>query len=253
MTKLPQFYTLPPVNNWPYVLINARNPHLSYVRRNWKYIKSVIVDSGVEIFRNPQIKDYPSNWWNRLISIYYRARTYVREVWATIPDYPDDYHPTNLWTKDKTNIERTIENIIYALNHYPKINWLIPIQGWNSDPKSLALSIKYLEDYGIIKRKEYFAIANLCVEPRSDIIIKSVSIVRDLLPNKKIHVFGIKLNALRKIHHLIDSFDSFAWTRPVKGQGHSAKNLAERKQFFYDWLERFMSIPKTTSLRDFID
>ena len=246
----PKFYTLPPIDGWPYVLINVNRPNLSYVRRNWKDVKSVIIDSGVEIFRNPRVKDYPPSWWDRLISIYYEVRPWVREVWVTVPDYPDDYHPRNLWIGDKTNIERTIENIIHALDHYPEVNWLIPIQGWNSDPRSLSLSVEYLEALGVIGERNYFAIANLCVESQSDIIVKSVGIVRSLLPSKRLHVFGIKLNALRKVCHLIDSFDSFAWTRPVKAPGHSAKNLVERRQYFYDWLNRFQSIPRLISLEE---
>ena len=249
----PRFYTLPPVDGWPYVLINARRPNLSYVRRNWRDIESIIVDSGVEIFRDPQVKDYPPSWWDRLISTYYEVRAWVREVWVTVPDYPDDYHPRNLWVGDKTNIERTVENIVHALDHYPEVNWLIPIQGWNSNPRSLALSIKYLREIGVIEERDYFAVANLCVEPQSDIIVKSIGIVRSLLPNKKLHVFGIKINALRKIAHLIDSFDSFAWTRPVMKPGHSAKTIAERRQYFYEWLSRLESLPKIRALKAWRD
>ena len=249
----PKFYTLPPIDGWPYVLINANRPNLSYVRRNWRHIESVIIDSGVEIFRSRAVKDYPPNWFEKLIGLYNWVKTYVKHVMVTVPDYPDDYNAGSLWVDGKTNIERTVDNIVYALDHYPKVDWLIPIQGWNKKPCSLALSIRYLRDLGIIKKKGYFAIANLCVENRVDIILKSVGLVRSLLPNKRLHVFGIKINALRKIHHLIDSFDSFAWTRPILRRGHSAKNLIERRQYFYDWLNRFQSIPRLISLEAEID
>ena len=235
--RRPCFYTLPPVP-WPWILINAHKPRLGYLRKHWKEIRSVIIDSGVELFRDPNVKEYPNGWWDRLISIYREAKAWVRDVWVTVPDYPDDYHPGSLWLDGKTNIERTVENILTALDKFPEVNWLIPLQGHNKRPHSLIKSINYLRDFGVIERREYFAIANLCVEPKTDIIVKSVGLVRQELPSKKLHVFGIKLNALRKIGHLIDSFDSFAWTRPVWGKGHSAKTIEERRKYFREWVNR---------------
>mgnify|MGYP000076502174 CR=1 FL=1 len=244
----PKFYTLPPIP-WPYVLVNANNPNLAYIRKNWRQIDSVIIDSGVEIFKDPRVKDYPEGWIGRLVELYNAIRPWVKEVWVTVPDYPDDYHPKSLWLDGKTNIERTIDNVIKALDAYPKVNWLIPIQGHNRDPISLLKSIKYLRELGITETREYFAVANLCVESKTELIVKSVGLVRQELPNKKLHVFGIKLNALKKISHLIDSFDSFAWTRPVKKPGHSAKTLEERRKYFYEWLDRLKEvIPKVDGL-----
>jgi hypothetical protein len=56
-----RFFTLPPSGvYWPYVLINANRPErgLRYLRR-WGRVEVVIVDSGVEIFRDPSVRDYP--------------------------------------------------------------------------------------------------------------------------------------------------------------------------------------------------
>lgn len=236
-----KFYTLPPIP-WRWVLINAHKPNLSYIRRHWKHIESVIIDSGVEIFRDPKVKDYPDGWVDRLIGIYNAVRTYVKDVMVTVPDYPDDYHPGSLWLNGKTNIERTVDNIVKVLDLHPDVNWLIPIQGHNRAPRSIALSIRYLEELGILKSRDYYAVANLCVEPKTSLIVKTVSLARNLLPDKKLHVFGVKLKALRLIGHLIDSFDSFAWTRPVKGPGHSAKTTQERLAYFMDWLKRLEEI-----------
>jgi len=248
-----KFYTLPPIP-WRWVLINAHKPNLSYIRRHWKTIESVIIDSGVEIFRDPKVKDYPDGWIGRLIGIYNAVRTYVKTAWVTVPDYPDDYHPKALWIGDKTNIERTIDNIVRVLDSYPDVNWLIPIQGHNKAPHSIAQSIRYLDELGVLDNRDYYAIANLCVEPQTALIVKTVSLARSLLPNKKLHVFGVKLRALRFIGHLIDSFDSFAWTRPVKTRGHSAKTSQERLAYFMDWLKRLEEIlPKNHDLLSFGD
>jgi len=241
----PKFYTLPPIP-WPYVLINANRPKVEYVRKHRRDIKSVIIDSGVEIFRDPSVKDYPRGWFTRLINLYGIVKSYVDEVYVTVPDFPDDYNPRSLWIDGKTNIERTVDNIVYALDHYGFVNWLIPVQGHNRDPRSIERSVGLLEEAGVLQKKDYYAIANLCVEPRTDIIAKTVSIARGLLPNKKIHVFGIKLEALKYVGHLIDSFDSFAWTRPVTRRiikkRHSYRTKEEAILFFEKWVRRLDEI-----------
>ena len=56
------FYTKPPKKiPYPYVLINLNNPKdgKSYIRKHRDIIKSVIIDSGIEIFRRPDVKEYP--------------------------------------------------------------------------------------------------------------------------------------------------------------------------------------------------
>ena len=243
-----RFYTLPPSDvNWPYILINANNPALSYIRKHRKAIKSVIIDSGIEIFRNPKVKDYPKGHIYRIVKLHNYLRRILpnTEIYTTIPDYPDDYHPRNLWLSDyETNIERTVANIIKYTWDFDYVNWLIPIQGWHRHPKSIERCIYWLDKYAILDRYDYFAIGNLCVEPDAKIIYETVKIARDLLPDKKLHVFGLKLRALRLVKGFIDSFDSTAWTRPVNSKlgNWSCKNSEERKRFFYAWISRLNEI-----------
>jgi len=240
MVKL---FTTPP-EPYPYVLINVRRPSFAYL----KYAEEVLIDSGVEIFRDPLVKDYPKGWERRVVKTYLKARAIVgrKPVYVTVPDYPDDYHPRSLWLSEElTNIERTVENVLRYTEKYSWIPWLIPVQGWHKKPESVLRSIRLYREYGIIDEFDYFAVGNLCVEPDVAIIYKTVDIVRRELPGKRIHVFGLKLAALRKVHRLIDSFDSTAWTRPVSrklGANWSCKNKEERVRFFREWLRRYYSI-----------
>jgi len=252
-----RFFTTPP-RPYPYILINARNPDFSFLHSALE----VIIDSGIEMFRNPNVKDYPKDWEKRLVNLYYRVKTQTKGmVWLVVPDYPDDYHPRNLWISESyTNIERTLDNVLYYTAKYPSINWLIPIQGHNKKPDSVIRSIMLYKEHGILDRYDYFAVANLCVEPDTEIIHQTVKIAKNKLLDKKLHVFGLKLSALRKIYHMIDSFDSTAWTRPVNnrvvnyGKRYSAKNKQERVRFFEEWLRRFEAITKTmnSNIEDFI-
>jgi len=244
-----RFYTLPPSDvDWPYILINANNPALGYIRKHRKAIKSVIVDSGIEIFRNPEVKDYPKGHIYKIVKLHNYLRRILpnTEIYATIPDYPDDYNPRNLWLSDyETNIERTVQNVIKCTLEFDYVNWLIPIQGWNKQPKSVQECVKLYETYDwILKRYHYFAVGNLCVEPDAKIIYETVKIARELLPDKKLHVFGLKLRALELVKGFIDSFDSTAWTRPVNSKlgNWSCKNSEERKRFFYAWINRLNEI-----------
>jgi len=248
-----KMFTTPP-KPYPYVLINVMHPKFSPLR----YAKEVIIDSGVEIFRNPQIKDYPKNHINKVLKVYAKVKQIVRNnnVWVTVPDYPDDYHPHNLWFNEQyTNIERTVENVLKYTEQYKSIPWLIPIQGWNKNPLSVLRSINLYKEYGILDKFNYYAVGNLCVENDVNIMYKTLKIVREALNNKKIHVFGLRLNALRKVYWLIDSFDTTAWTRPVDSSlnaNYSCKTKEERIKFFDRWLEKYNNIIKNIPLDVYI-
>jgi len=246
-----KFFTYPP-KPYPYVIVNSNKPQFSMV----KYAKEVIVDSGVEIFRNPNVKDYPRNHVNKMLKIYSRIKQFVRDVWIVVPDYPDDYHPKSLWIdENRTNIERTIDNILNYTEKYKNVNWIIPVQGHNKKPESILRSINLLKEFGIIDKFDYFAIANLCVESDVEIMYRTIKLARENLRDKKLHVFGLRLNALKKIYPLIDSFDSMAWTRPVDSSlnaNFSCKNKEQRIRFFDRWLEKYLSIVNNNTLDNWL-
>jgi hypothetical protein len=116
-------------------------------------------------------------------------------------------------------------------------------------------SISLYKEHGILDKFDYYAMGNLCVENDVEIMYKTLRIVREALPDKKIHVFGLRLNALKKVYWLIDSFDTTAWTRPVDSTlnaNYSAKTHEERIRFFERWLEKYNKIIKNTTLDMYI-
>jgi len=257
--RTPRFYTSPPpVEGYPYILINANKPDLSYLRRNSNAIRGVIIDSGIEIFRDERVKDYPRGHEHRMLRLYSRVKAMLpnAEVLVTVPDYCDDYHPRSLWLSDEvTNIERTVANVERLTGQHPEVNWLIPVQGWNSQPRSIIRCIDQYRELGILDRYDYFAIGNLCVEPSVRITCETIKIARELLPRKRIHVFGLKLKALKHVATLIDSFDSAAWTRQVSRRlraNWSCKNIDERRRFFLAWLNRANEILAQSTLYEWL-
>jgi len=243
-----RFYTTPPTEiPYPYVLINARNPALDYIIANRKFIRAIIIDSGVEMFRDPKIKDYPKGWFNHLLGLFRRVTRITSNaiVWVTVPDYPDDYHPRALWTNGKTNIERTLDNIVYALSSYPEVNWLVPIQGHNKQPSSVIYALE-LYDKHDIPLNRLLAIANLCVEKSDKIMVLTIKQAHNWLMHNgimpKIHIFGPDVGAVKKAREYIYSFDSTAWTKPRVSGSWSAKDNKERVWLFITWLYRYADI-----------
>jgi len=243
-----RFYTLPPEDvAWPWVLINANRPEIGikYLRLHRGDIDAVIIDSGIEIFRNPDVKDYPPGHLRRLVWLHNRVRLLVpsAEVWVTAPDYCDDYHPGALWLSDKiTNIERTVESVKRAITTYPEVNWLIPIQGHYRRPKSVVRCIDLMEQEGILDGADYVAVANLCVERRHDIMIETILIAERMLAPRRIHVFGLDLDVAEKVRNRIFSFDSMAWTFPRTHGLPSAKTSEDRKRYFLSYIARIQKI-----------
>jgi len=253
------FFTLPPWRiSYPYILINNQHPEygLRYLIRynHRKEVKKIIIDSGIEIFRNKNIKDYPGGGKaqiTRQYILYSKIRKIVphAEVYAVVPDYCDDYHPKNLWLDEKiTNIERTTENILYAVEKYSNVKWLIPIQGHYMKPKTVMKALEQLKEHGFdFEKFGYYAVAPTCILLDVNLLKFTVAYAYSWFKQNlgyvpKIHVFGPKLKAIPYIKQYIYSFDSMAWTRPVeqglhKKHPYSAKTEQQRELFFKKYLE----------------
>jgi hypothetical protein len=66
---------------------------------------------------------------------------------------------------------------------------------------------------------------------------------------------ALRLNALKKVYWLIDSFDTTAWTRPVDRTlkaNYSCKTKEERIRFFERWLEKYNFITRNMTLDTYI-
>ena len=261
---MPLFFTLPPPEvPYPYVLVNANRPEpgLRYLARHRGVVEAVIIDSGVEMFRGCNRKEYPGGprgWMERLASLFRRVRALVPgvEIVATVPDYPDDYCHGALWVGGMTNVERTAANVGLAIALFPDIDWLVPVQGFNEEPRSIVRGLEAVERAGgleyaasLCRRTKLvpcLALANLCVSKSCRTIRETVRLARLWLgtryPSLRLHVFGPAASCVSKIRGMVHSWDSLAWTRPRDPHGSSARNSQERVFLFLTFLHRYSQI-----------
>jgi len=204
-------YTTPPSPEiyYPYLIINAANTD------TWYYIKSevnyLIIDSGVfKVFHEDSRTEYPGGykyWVDRVASLWYYASRLIENAYATIPDYPSDY-PHNPVPQ---NIERTIRNIEYALEKYPNVKWMIPIQGLPNSVSSVARTIDTLKERDLL-RTDYVAVAPTCTSRNPEFLKRLALVAKTHLPDKRIHMFGVIKKAWDKVADYVFSIDTIVYT-----------------------------------------
>ena len=266
------FYTFP-INAdapWLYLLTNVYEvdkvveyvEHLKSVGINTSKIL-IILDSGVERYwKKPcseVVFDYNDEYWNIFWNSIDMLKSLRNEFWiffeVTVPDYPDDYSKAwkrqhCLWVDNYTNIDRTLENVLYVIEQDKKIRWLLPAQGYENIPESILLSLDVYMNHGLHKRYR-IGLANLCTAKSDRVIVETIRIAREFCKECNFHIFGAKLTAVAKaieMHYIRhgDSFDTFSWTFTRGGvyvnrrgsQKYSAESREERELLFKLYLKK---------------
>jgi len=193
---------------YPYLLLSVTDQSSPmYVKKD---VQSIIIDAGVhKVFHEWGLKEYPGGyqlWIHKMVQLYDTVRRVVKDTRVVIPDYPSDY-PNN---PIPDNVERTIRNIQYSLDNYRGVSWVIPIQGKPNSIQSVANTLKRLGELGLIK-SSYVAVAPTCVTKSVDFLKRLAFTVRQLLKDKKIHMFGVTARAWKEIEKYIDSTDTITF------------------------------------------
>jgi hypothetical protein len=266
------FYSFPINANvpWLYLLINVYE--VGKVIKHVEYLKSlgvnaskasIILDSGVERYWKKSCSevafDYNNDYWNMFWNAIDMLKSLRSEYWlffeVTVPDYPDDYSKVwkkqhCLWVDNHTNIDRTLENVFYVIEHDKKIQWLLPAQGYENISESILLSLEVYTNQGLHKRYR-IGLANLCTTKSDTVVVKTLRLAREFCKECSFHVFGAKLTAVAKAIKIRcmkhgDSFDTFSWTFTRGGvyvnrrgsQKYSAESREERELLFKLYLKK---------------
>jgi hypothetical protein len=224
------FYTLPEAfYSYPFLLAPFPNHHKKLMKAKFKH---AIVDCGVEIFAQGK-QEYPHAFHMRyqFVANQY-TQIFGEKIWFVIPDYPDDYRNNPI----ENNIHKTLVNI-KQYHEVSGVNWVYPIQTDYLNLQSFHDSCHQVMKFN----PERVAIGTVCKCNDLEFIEQCCRMVRQHFYLSHIHAFGVTLRALPKLLPFIDSWDSNAWTFPRK-PGHSCKNMAERKEYYYAYLKRIDEI-----------
>lgn len=192
---------------YPYLVLSVTDSTSErYIRKG---VEAVIIDSGVyTVFKKLRLQEYPGgpvSWMMKIVSFFNIAKKCVPNVYAVVPDYPCDYGGNVV----RDNVERTVKNIELALDRFRDVNWVIPVQGKPCSIQSVAKTIELLEQLGLL-RGDYIAIAPNCSSRSEEYMRRLVFTARQLLKNKKIHVFGVPMKLWSVVERYADSTDTIA-------------------------------------------
>jgi hypothetical protein len=222
-----RIYTRPPYYGiyYPYLIVNPSYDWSLYLVGDRTF--SAIVDSGVfQVFYRRKLQEYPTGWqrWIEKLVVFGDAvrERGAREVWLVVPDYPSDYPGNPI----PDNIERTIRNVMYALDTHPDRKWIVPLQGQAERPSTVVGCAERMRELGLLDRVEYVAVAPSCTARDSFYLRLLAEAVRRLLPDKRIHMFGVTMKAWTAVEPYVDSVDSIVsnhWCRRITGRMCSKK------------------------------
>ena len=129
------------------------------------------------------------------------------------------------------------------------VNWLPSIQSRYLNRFSFFESCKRMKQ--LIGDYPRVAIGTVCKTNNIKFIEYCAKVARKFFPKSKIHAFGLTITALPKIHRVIDSWDSLAYSfirgRRVDNKGRKKArclNNKERVEFFYAYIDRINEILK---------
>jgi len=214
MSDKVRFYSLPPRSlYYPFLLINMKYRDELRKRR----FEHAILDSGVEIFKDKRVQEYPKSFlwryaqWAEIVSHQNKGK-----VWVTIPDYPDDLNPGQFGD----NVEKTLKNVEEFISR-EGVEWLPVIQSRYFNRFSFIEGCKKL--HHLIGNYPRVAIGTVCKVRNVKYITYCCKVARKFFPKSWIHAFGLTLTALPKVTKYINSFDSL-----VPGAGYGGKFVGVR-------------------------
>jgi hypothetical protein len=219
-----RFYCYPPkILDYPYILknINQKTQHKNIIHE--------IIDIGIhDLIKTKEHRHSKEKLdkWSKLTG----------ELWKVVPDCPDLQKEFQVKT-NLDNVEYSKELLLEFFN--PGNSYQLPvIQGYYNKPESVWSYCQWFQkEFPGYDKK--FGIGTLCRSNDKELAVKACKIVRRFFPNAWIHAFGLRLRHVGAVRHIINSFDSSAWTFP-RLSGHSAKTMEERITNFYMYQENLM-------------
>jgi len=140
---------------------------------------------------------------------------------ATLDLPLDILHPRGLPIGE--GIRRTVEHgveLIGLAEDLGVVDKVVPVlQGFN-DPTQWLESLDLYKSHGVTpQRFRYWGVGSICMMRSPPLVHKVLSAIRQAMPNVRLHVFGISMNSLKRVYHIINSYDTSVWVYHAKMDG----------------------------------
>jgi hypothetical protein len=179
---------------------------------------SVFMDSGAQQFyKSFRDFDYP---YSERDYLEFALRAGVDYI-ATLDLPLDILHPRGLPIGE--GIRRTVEHgveLIGLAEDLGVVDKVVPVLQGFDDPSQWLESLDLYKSHGVTpQRFRYWGVGSICMMKSPPMVHKVLSAVREALPDARLHVFGISMNSLRRVFHMINSYDTSVWIYWAKVDG----------------------------------
>jgi hypothetical protein len=178
----------------------------------------LFMDSGAQQFFTKFNKmDYPYSDRDYLEFALKAGVDYI----ATLDLPLDILHPRGLPIGE--GIRRTVEHgveLIALAEDLGVVDKVVPVLQGFDDPSQWLESLDLYKSHGVTPdRFRYWGVGSICMMRSPPLVHKILSTIRQAMPNVRLHVFGISMNSLRRVYHLINSYDTSVWVYHAKMDG----------------------------------
>jgi hypothetical protein len=178
----------------------------------------LFMDSGAQQFyRGFKGFDYPYSDRDYLEFAIKAGVDYI----ATLDLPLDILHPRGLPISE--GIRKTVEHgveLIALAEDLGVVDKVVPVLQGFDDPSQWLESLDLYKSHGVTpQRFRYWGVGSICMMKSPPMVYRVLSAVREALPDARLHVFGISMNSLRRVYHLINSYDTSVWVYHAKMDG----------------------------------
>ena len=140
---------------------------------------------------------------------------------ATLDLPLDILHPRGLPISE--GIRKTVEHgveLIALAEDLGILNKIVPVLQGFDDPSQWLESLDLYKSHGVTpQRFRYWGVGSICMMRLPVLVHKVLSAIRQAMPDARLHVFGISMNSLKRVFHIINSYDTSVWIYHVKMDG----------------------------------
>jgi len=140
---------------------------------------------------------------------------------ATLDLPLDILHPRGLPISE--GIRKTVEHgveLVALAEDLGVVGKIVPVLQGFDDPSQWLESLDLYKSHGVTPgRFRYWGVGSICMMKSPPLVHKVLSAVRRAMPDARLHVFGISMNSLKRVFHIIDSYDTSVWIYHAKVNG----------------------------------